>query len=297
MALDCTFGAVLAAVVVTFSADPSDLARCVDALCTGGGVDRVLVFDTGGTAELPERPGGPPVELVRVANRGYGAAANAGFARAEALGADRIALLNDDVVVRPGWATALLEVLESEPVIGAVQPALVTAGSGTVNSLGVTLDRYGAGHDVGDGDEHVAGAPRPIRIFTGGAVLFRRGFLADTGGFDERWFLYYEDVDLALRGAARGWEYRVVPEAVVEHARGATAGRLPERTRYLQERNRLWNAFRHADAATVVRAVWLSVRRLRHRPRTVHLRALVAGLAGGPRRLWERRGDRSTRAA
>ena len=50
--------------------------------------------------------------------------------------------------------------------------------------------------------------PREIDAFTGGAVLFRRTFLEDLGGFDERYFLYYEDVDLALRGAERGWCYR-----------------------------------------------------------------------------------------
>jgi len=289
MTLDCTVAVVLVAVVVTYSAPPDDLARCVDALRSGGAVDHVLVYDTGGSAVVATpTDDGPPVEVVRVANRGYGAAANAGFAGAEALGADRIALLNDDVVVHPGWAAALLAELDTAPAIGAAQPALLTAGTTTVNSLGVTLDRYGAGHDIADGDEFVGGDPAPIPMFTGGAVVFRRGFLADTGGFDERWFLYYEDVDLALRGAARGWEYRVVPAAVVEHARGATSAQIPERTRYLQERNRLWNAFRHADPGTVARAVWLSVRRLRHRPRGVHARALAAGLAGAPRRLLDR---------
>lgn len=283
---------MLVAVVVTYSVPSDDLARCLTALRTGGDVDHVLVYDTGGSAVLPEfGADGPPVELVHVENRGYGAAANAGFAHAELLGADRLVLLNDDVYVRPGWARPLLDALAGEPAVGAAQPALLCAGTNTVNSLGVELDEYGAGRDLGDGTEYTGGPVAPVRIFTGGAVAFRRGFLADTGGFDERWFLYYEDVDLALRGAARGWEYRVVPEAVVEHARGASAGRTPERQRFLQERNRLWCAFRHGDRATVARAVWLSVRRLRHAPRRVHARALLAGLRGAPRRLAERRRD------
>src|SRR5690606_11114794 len=112
-------------------------------------------------------------------------------------------------------------------------------------------------------------APVPIELFTGGAVLFTTGFLADTGGFDERYFLYYEDVDLARRGAARGWQYRLAADSVVEHVRGMSAGGNPARTLLLQERNRLWAAFRFADPATIARALWLSVRRLRHHPRDV----------------------------
>ena len=62
------------------------------------------------------------------------------------------------------------------------------------------------------------------------------------------------------------------------------------RTRYLQERNRLWFAVQHCDVGTIARALWLSIRRLRHQPRGVHGRALIAGLAGAPRSLWRRQG-------
>ena len=80
----------------------------------------------------------------------------------------------------------------------------------------------------------------------------------------------------------------MVPASVVEHARSASTAAAPERTRFLQERNRLWHAFRHADAGTMVRAVWLSVRRLRFPPRAVHAKALLAGLAGAPGAWWRR---------
>jgi len=118
--------------------------------------------------------------------------------------------------------------------------------------------------------------------------VFTTAFLVDTGGFDGRFFLYYEDVDLALRGTARGWRYRLVPDSVVDHERGVSTASDPDRTLLLQERNRIWIAFGFADGRTIVRAVWLSVRRLRHRPRVVHARALVSGLIGAPIRLRER---------
>jgi GT2 family glycosyltransferase len=282
---------VIAAVVVTYAAPPGVLQACLDALRAAGGVDRVIVVDNGGRADATlVDTSEMGVELLRTENRGYGAAANTGFARARELGADRIALLNDDVEVRPGWAAALARELVDG--VGAAQPVVLAAGTDppVVNSLGVAIGRDGAGSDIGDGDPPPpAGAlPTDLAVFTGGAVMFTAAFLVATGGFDERWFLYYEDVDLARRGARLGWRYRLVPAAVVTHHRGASTSQLPERTRFLQERNRVWCAVRHERPVTVARALWLSARRLRHPPRGVHASALVVALAGSPRRLWER---------
>jgi GT2 family glycosyltransferase len=160
-----------------------------------------------------------------------------------------------------------------------------------VNSLGVAFDEHGAGVDVGDGRwaADVDTEPVDIEMFTGGAVVMTAAFLDATGGFDPRYFLYYEDVDLALRGRLLGWSYRLAPASVVDHRREGTTAGDPGRTRYLRERNRLWVAFRFAGPRHIVAGVWLSLRRLRHRPRATHAAALVAGLAGAPRRLWERR--------
>ena len=284
---------MLAAVVVTHSAPPGTLASCLTALAAAGDVERVIVVDNGAAGTLDVAAvdaAGPLVELVRVANRGYGAAANVGFGLALGAGATHVALLNDDVIVRPGWATRLSAELADRDV-GAAQPKLLIAGTHPprINSLGVTIGPDGAGTDVGFGTLDVVGAgASDIELFTGGAVMFSRPFLEATGGFDERWFLYYEDTDLAARGRALGWRYRLAPASVVEHAGGVTTSRSGRRTRFLQERNRLRHAFRHCDASTIVRAVWLSIRRLRHPPRGVHVRALLAGLAGAPRQLWRR---------
>lgn len=287
---------MIAAVVVTFSAPPETLDRCLRAVCGEPEIERVVVVDTGGRASVAgDLPAA--VEVIATENRGYGAAANLGFA---AVGdASAVLLLNDDAVVRRGAVDPLVRSL-ADARVGAVQPLLVGRDHDRVASRGVGLDRFGAGFDLGDGERvgAVVGdagkgpAYEPeacdIEIFTGGAVLLSRSFLADTGGFDESYFLYYEDVDLALRGRERGWTYRLVPAAVVEHERGTTTAGHVALTRHLQERNRLWVAFRFAPASTIIRAIWLSVRRLRHEPRGVHAKAFAAGLAGAPRRMLDR---------
>jgi GT2 family glycosyltransferase len=110
-----------------------------------------------------------------------------------------------------------------------------------------------------------------------------------TGGFDESYFLYYEDLDLARRGALLGWRYRCVPASVVRHRLSASTSRLGDRARYLQERNRLRFVFRFGDVPTIRRALWLSMRRVRWAPRGTHARALLSGLASAPHALLTRR--------
>ena len=66
--------------------------------------------------------------------------------------------------------------------------------------------------------------PVDVPAWCGAAVLLRSDYLRDTGLFDPRWFLYYEDTDLAWRGLLRGWRYRYVPGAKVRHAHSTTIG-------------------------------------------------------------------------
>lgn len=264
------------------------LDACVASVLDDGVAEHVIVVDNGGTALADRR-----VEIVRPSrNLGFGGGANAGFERALRLGATSVALLNDDIVAEPGWLTPLRAALDSDEALGAVQPKLLLAGSDPprVNSVGVAVGGDGAGHDVGYGeiDGLEFATDRPIESFTGGAVLFRSEFLQATGGFDESYFLYYEDVDLARRGAALGWTYLCSPASVVWHRVSASTSQLGDKARYLQERNRLRFAFRFGNARTIRRALWLSTRRLRWVPRGAHTRALLAGLGLAPKALLAR---------
>jgi N-acetylglucosaminyl-diphospho-decaprenol L-rhamnosyltransferase len=273
---------VLAVVIVTFSAEAAMLDACIASVLTGGDADRVIVVDNGGTASV-----GADVELLRApSNVGFGGGATLGFRRAAELGATAVALLNDDIEVDAGWLVPLLAALDGDTKLGAVQPKLLLAGSDPprINSLGVTITGDAAGSDIGYGeiDGPQFADDRPIESFTGGAVLFRSQFLEETRGFDDSYFLYYEDVDLARRGAQLGWTYRCVPASVVWHQMSASTSQLGGRAKYLQERNRLRFAFRFGDRAMVRRALWLSIRRLRWSPRGIHARALIAGIWHAP---------------
>jgi len=294
---------IVVAVVVTHVGHGEMLSDCIASVLDAGGISALIIVDNspGSVAiRTVADVGNDATEVVVVENRGFGAAVNAGIQAAGHCAVSEAddsvefyAVLNDDVTVEPGWLTPLLADITTDERIGGVQPKILLAGTGPVliNSVGVVLDPAGAGSDIGLGEPDGPSFDRAsdISIFTGGAVLLSAPFVADLGGFDERYFLYYEDVDLALRGAERGWRFRCVPDSKVHHAASSTTRGLGDEVCRLQERNRLWTAFRFGSASTIVRALWLSMRRLRHEPRRIHARALAAGLAGAPTRLFERR--------
>lgn len=301
-------------VVLAFDAPAGVLEESVDSVVRWSPVGtRLIVVDNGEAARSrlngPSRHGsigdaaqaGEAIAIIESpSNGGYGAGMNLGMHVLFEGGCQVVVLLNDDVTVGPLWLEPLLEQFDHADV-AAAQPLLVQRGDNeapaTVNSAGVLLDAAGAGSDRLRG-AHVApivaeldavrGSGEDIEVFTGGAVALHREAIASVGGFDERFFLYYEDVELARRLRRAGWRCRYVPRSQVTHRGSATAATLGLETRRLQERNRLWSTAMHGSIGEVSRGLWLSVRRLRHEPRQVHRRALAGGVAGMPARFADR---------
>jgi GT2 family glycosyltransferase len=126
-----------------------------------------------------------------------------------------------------------------------------------VNSVGAgwTADGFGADRGYLEPDDGQYDQPQDVCAWSGAAVLLRGAYLDDAGLFDERLFLYYEDLDLAWRGRNRGWRYRYVPESVVRHVHSATALEASPQTRRLNERNRLLVLTRHGGYRRALRAI------------------------------------------
>lgn len=289
-------------VVLTFDPPEGLFEACVASVLAAGGASQVIVVDNGRHARQRLDASGSASACTVIEpgrNLGYAGGMNLGIERALAEGATHVALLNDDVTVPTGWIERLLAEWTDDADaaggrLGAVQPMLVfPTDPPTVNSLGVQLGRDGAGVDIGRGEPlpeppDALAAPHGIDVFTGGAVMLSAAFVAECGGFDPRYFLYYEDVDLALRGAERGWRYRCVPEVRVVHVGSASTVAVADLTAFLRERNRLWVVIRHRPWGDVARGVWLSVRRLRYQPHRAHARALCAAVGAAPRLMRDR---------
>lgn len=184
----------------------------------------VVVVDNGSDDESVAlvREEFPEVALLELGeNSGFGPALNR--AAREHPG-DPLILLNNDVECEPGFAEGMLDALgdDVQTVAGVLlqerDPALI-------DSAGVVADRTLMGFDYLHGEplEAARSAADPLGP-TGGAALYRRAAFEAVGGFDERIFLYYEDLDLALRLAAGGARCRLAADARAVHAYSASLG-------------------------------------------------------------------------
>jgi GT2 family glycosyltransferase len=188
-----------------------------------------LVVDNGssdGTVAYLEREGIPHLSLPT--NIGFARAMNLGAARVRA---DAILVLNADTVVGLGTVETLLATLDGEPSLGGVQPRILQLAEGSPDpnearlySTGQALTRDGRAIELGAGEKQAAEHLVPRQIFgvCGAACLLRRELFEQLGGFDERYFSFYEDVDLNVRARVAGWRFSYVPEAVVWHLGNAS---------------------------------------------------------------------------
>jgi len=190
----------------------------------------VVIADNGSGDESVElvRESFPEVEIVELgANLGFGTAINRAVAGRPA---DPVILLNSDVECEPRFVEALLDAhgggsgsaFATSSVAGVL---LQEASPGLIDSAGVVADvtLMGFDHLHGEPVASLATAPPPLGP-TGGAALYELEAFRSVDGFDERIFLYYEDLDLALRLAAAGVGCRLAPDARAIHAYSAGLG-------------------------------------------------------------------------
>jgi N-acetylglucosaminyl-diphospho-decaprenol L-rhamnosyltransferase len=249
------------------------LLRCLASLHdeVRAGRARVVVIDNGsadGSAPAA-REHAPWAEVIALdANPGFGAAVNrvAGVARTPWLMA-----ANADVALRPGALTALLAA-GREPTVGAMAPQLVLPGGAVQQSVGPlpspaqALALAVGAHRLwpGLGDRLCFdGAWDPARArdvpwAVAAALLLRRSAFDAVGGFDERQWMYAEDLDLCWRLRDAGWATRYVPDAVVDHASGAATaiafGRQ-RRMRFMRETYRVIERRRSVPVARATAAI------------------------------------------
>jgi len=294
-------GSGVAIVIVNYNGEHL-LPDCLAALAAQTlAPEQIVVADNGSRdgslAYLrAQHPAVHALELGR--NHGFGGGVNRGV---QATSAPWACVLNSDATPAPDWLAQLTAAPRDERT-WALGSVLVSATTGLVESAG---DQYAT-----DGYAYKVLRERPLeelpaepyRVFAapGAAPVFRRRVFDLLGGYEERFFMYYEDVDLAFRAALAGYHALVVPSARVTHRLGATT-RSMARLRFYVGRNSMWCAVRclpDASALPLARR-WLAELRV-NRPRRcapAEIAGRMAGLAGVPRALRERRGIQARRRA
>jgi GT2 family glycosyltransferase len=172
-------------------------------------------------------------------NLGFGGGANAGIRISRG---EFVFMLNNDTIADPHMLEEIVRPMQMDPSIGICGSKMLLP-DGRINSTALCISRTGDAWNRGmnevdngqyDTMEEVFGA-------CAGAALYRHSMLKRIGLFDEDFFLYLEDVDLAFRARLAGWKCMYVPSARVVHIHGGTAGPGSEMSVYFFNRNLLWN--------------------------------------------------------
>ena len=284
-------GAAAVAVVIPTWNCVDDLRACVESVRAQAVETELFVVDNGSeddTVRFLKREGVPHAALPR--NLGFSSAVNLGVSRTHS---QLVMVLNADTVLEPDCIHHLVAGLQAHSGLGGVQPRILQLERGTprdrddpaavIFSLGQALTRDGRGLREGAGLHQgiVRRERREIFGVCGTACLLRRELLADLGGYDERYFAFYEDVDLNVRARIAGWRFWIEPAAVVWHvgAGSWSAGfRRPEaENARLVARNRLATQIKFVPSRSMPRIALVEVGSL---ARAAAARRLLPTLAG-----------------
>ncbi|MCC4770979.1 glycosyltransferase [Methanosarcina sp. DH2] len=198
-----------------------------------------------------------------------------------------ISLLNNDTIVKPDWLEKLVEALESDEKIGSCQPKILSLiNPDMIDAVGISIDRYGGAAQEGHNEKDLGQYDQITEVFgvCAGAALYRAKMLGQIGLFDEDFFAYYEDVDLAIRARLFGWKSACIPQAVIYHIHSATLGNDSPFKRYLLERNSYYYVIKNLPMKTImlffiskVRSTFFSLISLTRNKKFSLIKSLIKG--------------------
>ncbi|MDQ1478342.1 MAG: N-acetylglucosaminyl-diphospho-decaprenol L-rhamnosyltransferase, partial [Actinomycetota bacterium] len=226
-----------AAVVVNFEPGPllTECVRSVLADTSAGEVELVVVDNRSHDGSIEAlQTAFPEVHVISSpGNVGYARAANLGIA---ATRAPVVAVFNPDLTIEPGTAKAMRACFDDEPRLGAAGPRIrnvdgsdypsarkspsipVAVGHGLFG-LWWPANPFTARYRELDADP---AQPRSVDWVSGAAIWLRRATLDAVGGWDERYFMYMEDLDLCRRIRGAGFDVAYEPAGGVIHVQGAS---------------------------------------------------------------------------
>jgi hypothetical protein len=202
-------------------------------------------------------------------NLGFTGGVNEAFRHVDA---ELVALVNNDAVLDRDWLATLVDAMDREPNLAAVQ-TIIRRDAHTID---------GAGIDISDGTFRQIGSGLPIGAplpeawgVSATAALYRVAALGERV-FDPRFFAYYEDVELCARLHERGWNTRVLPVVEAAHRGSQSASLLGGRALRLRTRNRYLVARLHRGVGRIPALLWEDAKLLL-RGRS-SLRGIIEGL-------------------
>lgn len=278
------------------------ISNCLEALIGQAQSSNIVVVDNGSVDKSVSiiKNRFPEVTLLDFKNNaGFAGGVNRGIKYAIKSGAEYIALLNNDAVADKNWLKNLVEVAEKHKTVGIVTGKLMRDDKQTIDSTGETLRVNGMPHPRGRNEIDKGQYEKSNYVFgaTGGASLYRVEMLKQIGLFDEKFFAYFEDVDISFRAQLAGWKVYYEPKAIAYHKVGGTSSKLGPFSRYHSTKNFhilflknmpgaiFWKYFPLA----VLQSFRMAVGSIIHRQYLTHIKGYFAAVLLIPHAIKERR--------
>lgn len=223
---------------------------------------KVIVGDNGSTDLSVDvlKQKFPTVELIQLGNN-YGFCG--GYNRVlKQVNTEYYVLLNSDVEVTPDWLVPMIDLLDSNQNIAAVQPKILAynerqkfeyagAAGGYIDSLGYPFCR-GRVFDVTENDSGQYNDTREVFWATGACLIIRSNVYHELGGLDEDFFAHMEEIDLCWRIQRAGHKVFYCGASVVYHVGGGTLSKSSPRKTYYNFRNGLSLVYKHWSATSLI---------------------------------------------
>lgn len=221
------------AVILNYGATDEVLRKCVASVAGQSYALKVLLVDNASPRNR-EAVGAiesefPDVRVLRLdRNYGFAGGMNRGVAAADT---EYVLLLNNDVELEPEAVAEMRRVIDSDgDVVGVAPKILLESQPGVIDAIGNLIDPRGAAFNMGIGQLDVGQYDRVERTFGAcfaAALLRRKAFDPGlVGPLDERYFMYYEDVDWCFRAGLLGFKFLTAPGAVVYHTHSLSTREL-----------------------------------------------------------------------
>lgn len=236
----------------------------------------ILVIDNASTDSSVEyiKEWHPEVKIKELSkNHGFAQGYNIGL---KEVVSDYTVLLNSDVRITPDWLTPLIELLDSDSTIAAVQPKICALEDKTkfeyAGAAGGFIDRLGypfcRGRVLNEVETDLGQYDDAIDVFwtSGAAMIIRTSLFKAIGGFDKGFFAHQEEIDLCWRMLQAGYKLKCVPSSKVYHLGGGTLDYQNPRKDFLNFRNNMYLLTKHES---LTKLLWL-----------VPFKLVLDGLAG-----------------
>ena len=247
---------IVSIIVVNFNGK-NYLAKCLDSIFNDNlsPPSEIIVVDNASpdkSWKITDHYGGRdrPFKLLK-SERNLGYSGGINFALPHAKG-KYIAVLNMDTIVSPGWLSIIVDFFESNQLAGAVSPILILEkDKDRVNASGLSIHVTALGCNRGLGELGSTFNQEPIRVsgIHGGAFVIRSSIVEKINGFNERGFLYNEDVEISWLLQLMGYELFCLPSSLVYHDYFLT---MDPNKLYLLERNRVRLLLSHLEWKSLI---------------------------------------------